>query len=157
MAITIKNFATLIARIQYIAGDRLMSDHETNCIHDLVEAMQQSAPQSEPTKVDLVPLFDALVYGRKIDAIKHHRQLTGMFLKESKDEVEKLINGYPRVEPKKVGDNIAFFANSKESVLTAARKIIVGGDTFGVAYEHSTTVQTRKVIEALIDHIETPK
>ena len=35
-------------------------------------------------------LTDALLHGRKIEAIKLYREFTGMGLKESKDDIEKL-------------------------------------------------------------------
>ena len=104
MAITVKNFALLIARIQYVMGDKLMSNHEAECFYDLCQDMQQSAPTAELPKADLIPLFNALCTpGKKIEAIKFHRMLTGFALKESKDEIERLICGVIKANPNLVG------------------------------------------------------
>lgn len=46
----------------------------------------------EPHNFDLKPLFDFMLSERKIDAIKEHRRLTGSYLKESKDEVERIMD-----------------------------------------------------------------
>lgn len=46
--------------------------------------------QSKP--IDLKPLFDYMISNRKIEAIKEHRRLTGSYLKESKDEVERIMD-----------------------------------------------------------------
>ncbi len=43
--------------------------------------------------VNLIPMFDFILAGKRIDAIKEHRRLTGMGLRESKDEIERLIGG----------------------------------------------------------------
>ena len=48
--------------------------------------------EAEPTTVDLKHLFDAMLSNRKIDAIKEYRQLTRLGLKDSKDEVEWIMN-----------------------------------------------------------------
>lgn len=42
-------------------------------------------------KINLVPLFDYIIRGEKINAIKEHSSLTGFGLKESKDEIERLM------------------------------------------------------------------
>ena len=46
----------------------------------------------EPVKFDLKPLFDFMLGEKKIDAIREHRRLTGAGLKESKEEVERIMD-----------------------------------------------------------------
>lgn len=46
-------------------------------------------------------LSDAIFQGRKIDAIKIHREATGMGLKESKDEVEAIEAELRQSHPEK--------------------------------------------------------
>ena len=50
---------------------------------------------------DVNSLLDAMQAGRKIDAIKAYRQLTGQGIKESKDAVEKY---WRPIEPATLGD-----------------------------------------------------
>ena len=45
-------------------------------------------PDSDPAK--LAAIETALFAGRKIEAIKHYREMTGLGLKESKEAVEQL-------------------------------------------------------------------
>ena len=90
MAITIKNFAALVAYIQTIKTHGTLFEGEIEVIVDLCQKMQQP----EPTKVDLVPLFNAICDDKKIEAIKEHRLLTGFGLRESKNEVERLMSSY---------------------------------------------------------------
>ena len=61
----------------------------------LVQPMEtiKEVPISPPKSfVDLVPLFNRICEDKKIEAIKEHRQVTGFGLKESKDEIERLMN-----------------------------------------------------------------
>ena len=92
MAITVRNFAALVAFIQYriIQGFVLDKDHINELLH-FCEDMQEPV-STEPAKVDLAPLFNAICNNKKIEAIKEYRTLTGFGLKESKDEIERLMN-----------------------------------------------------------------
>lgn len=94
MAITTTNFASLVSLVTRLADKELTTD-ELYSILDRVQAIvnYNAAPAAEPPKVDLVPLFNALCEGKKIEAIEMHRMLTGFGLKESKDEIERVISG----------------------------------------------------------------
>ena len=90
MAITIKNFAALVTFVQYrVSSDNMLDQHDINELINLVEKMQEP---TEPIKADLVPLINAICEDKKIEAIKEHRLLTGFGLRESKNEVERLMN-----------------------------------------------------------------
>ena len=92
MAITVKNFATLVAYVQYMANrGSLISEYEIEDLLKLVKAFEDTPAQVEPTKVDLAPLFNAIYNNKKIEAIKEYRNLTNFGLKESKDEIERLM------------------------------------------------------------------
>lgn len=99
MAITVKNFAALTVFIQYrISSGNVLDQNDIDHLMYLVQNMQE--PVSTPAiGVDLVPLFNALYEGKKIEAIKAHRMITGFGLKESKDEIERLINGVVKQYP----------------------------------------------------------
>lgn len=92
MALTMKTFGQLVSAIsqwtpnileeaQLIRLERIAKD---------IAASDVVVPNEQP-RVDLVPLFNFIIQGEKISAIKEHRSLTGMGLKESKDEVERLM------------------------------------------------------------------
>lgn len=58
---------------------------------DRIELMLQRLSTIEPPKqIELKKLFDALCADKKIEAIKEHRMISGLGLKESKDEIERL-------------------------------------------------------------------
>lgn len=58
---------------------------------DRIELMLQRLSTIEPPKqIELKKLFDFLCADKKIDAIKEHRIISGLGLKESKDEIERL-------------------------------------------------------------------
>ena len=90
MAITINNFAGLVSYVTSLCN-RELNFHEINHLSSHVEQMHE--PVS--TKADLIPLFNAICSDKKIEAIKEYRTLTGFGLKESKDEVERLMNKIP--------------------------------------------------------------
>jgi hypothetical protein len=50
-------------------------------------------PSPALTEVQLNAIADALRAGNKIEAIKLHREATGLGLKESKDEIEAIETG----------------------------------------------------------------
>lgn len=80
-------FAELVSYVSTITGS-----HLDLYIIDRLNTLTASVGNNT---VNLVPLFDALASGRKIDAIKEHRRLTGFGLKESKDEVERVYGLAP--------------------------------------------------------------
>lgn len=57
-----------------------------------------------PTKIPdslLAQLSEAIFAGRKIEAIRLHREMTGLGLKESKDEIEELEQELRASSPEK--------------------------------------------------------
>ena len=78
-------FACLVSFLSSRTGHEFTTD-EMRVLSELTEAQQNPVPP-----VDLKPLFDAMVSGQKIDAIRTYRTLTGFGLKESKDEVERVM------------------------------------------------------------------
>lgn len=86
-------FAELISFLTNVTGNRFNAD----TISDIERRIgsfnepSQSPALVEVIKVDLVPLFDWIAKGLKIDAIREYRALTGMSLKESKDEIERIM------------------------------------------------------------------
>lgn len=88
------NEAKLVSFVTALVNDGVLS---INDIENLMYHVKACYPvQSEPelVKVNLKPLFDYMLSGRKIEAIKEHRMLTGQGLKESKDEVERVMNKF---------------------------------------------------------------
>ncbi len=93
MTVNIVKFSRLISYLSQRFGRTL----EENSIVDIAaycNDINDITPASG--KVDLSLLFDFIIQKRKIEAIKEHRAITGMGLKESKDEIERL---YPVVHP----------------------------------------------------------
>lgn len=90
-------FAELISYLTVVAGHRF--DAATiSGIEQRVETFNEPEAQSEQLsqpKIDLVPMFDFMLQNQKINAIKEHRRLTGFGLKESKDEIERIMNKFP--------------------------------------------------------------
>ena len=76
----------------------------------------------------MAALSDALLAGKKIQAIKLYRDLTGEGLKESKDAIEELEQSLRASHPEK-------FAKGKsgggEGCLGAAAMLCAGGVVFG--------------------------
>ena len=80
-------FAALIAYIQS-CDDSYLEPHQIEKIDDLIDI--PSEPERIYPKVsDIEYLLAAFKLGRKIEAIKAYRSLTGFSLKESKDMIEK--------------------------------------------------------------------
>lgn len=52
------------------------------------------SPAPAPSPVGLERVHEALAAGKKIEAIKHYRDLTGVGLKEAKDAVDALEQGH---------------------------------------------------------------
>lgn len=91
---TIK-FASFISYLTSINSGSLI-EYEIEVIADRIKDMLEPSASmevatAEPIRVDLVPLFDCIHKGLKIDAIREHRRLTGFGLKESKDEIERIM------------------------------------------------------------------
>lgn len=51
-----------------------------------------SASGPTPSVNDVLAMMDAMAAGKKIEAIKRHRTLTGYGLKESKDAIEAVMD-----------------------------------------------------------------
>lgn len=79
-----KKFAWLISMLSAYYGKSLdVVDIET--MYNSIEAMYVNK------QVSVTAMFDHMLANRKIDAIREHRALTGMGLKESKDEIERVM------------------------------------------------------------------
>jgi hypothetical protein len=78
--------------------------------------MADPIPQEE-----LDALSESLFQGRKIEAIKRYRELTGLQLKESKDAVEALEAALRAKSPEK------FTARPKGGCLGAAAALCIAG------------------------------
>lgn len=80
-------FASFISYLTAMmnSGDRgKLANHEIENVKNHIDGLVN------PIKVNLYPLFDAIVAGKKIDAIKAYRELTGEGLLESKNAIERL-------------------------------------------------------------------
>ena len=84
----VKKFASLISFLSSVTG-REFSTSEIDVIYEQVFNFKNEEVKSN--FVDLSSLFSAMSEGRKIEAIKEYRTLTGAFLKESKDAVESVM------------------------------------------------------------------
>ena len=91
-------FAKLASYLSTRFGWSLGDDELT----EIAGNVQQIIDAEQFNRISLVPMFDFMLAGKKIDAIKEHRRLTGMGLKESKDEVERIMNCLK--EPATLGD-----------------------------------------------------
>jgi ribosomal protein L7/L12 len=80
-------FACLISYLAGVTRHQLSQDEISN-IYNLGCDMQLRS-QHQCNVNELYVMMAAMKDGRKIDAIKSHRVLTGFGLKESKDAVEK--------------------------------------------------------------------
>ncbi len=90
---------------------------------DAVEAIEQGRPSALPGKPDEgfeSELTGMLQAGRKIDAIKRFRELTGAGLKEAKDAIEAIEQGRPSALPGKPDEG---FESELTGMLQAGRKI----------------------------------
>lgn len=72
--------------------DEEMNEYAIERLFDLVKACYPVTVEAKPFKVDLKPLFDAMLNNRKIDAIKEYRQLTGECLKYAHADVIGFMN-----------------------------------------------------------------
>ena len=87
MPINVVGFGALVSYVTKLA-DRTLDKYDVDTLYGYVELAEG---QTEAKYVSLDYLFDSIKDGRKIDAIKAHRALTGMGLKESKDAIESLL------------------------------------------------------------------
>ena len=55
---------------------------------------EQKAERVSMSGSDVIQMVEAMASGRKIDAIKLYRQMTGYSLKESKDAIERVTNQF---------------------------------------------------------------
>lgn len=87
-------FAELISYLTVVGGHRLDKDQIAGVENRIVDILDVAPISIERPKVDLCPMFTYMLSERKIDAIREHRAITGMGLKESKDEIERLMNNF---------------------------------------------------------------
>jgi hypothetical protein len=66
----------------------------------LADKLDNMVPSPACSPQQLQAFIDAVAQGRKIEAIKTHRLMTGMGLKESKDQVERIWGGAPPYVPR---------------------------------------------------------
>ena len=81
-------FANLISSISTMF-DTVMNEQMIVEVVGKIENIIE-CERTAPPKCNLYPLFDALAAGKKIDAIKAYRELTGEGLLESKNAIERL-------------------------------------------------------------------
>jgi ribosomal protein L7/L12 len=95
-------FAKLIS----FMSNRFRFSFEDDTLMSIAGSVQEivEAEQSDKPKFNLAPMFDYMLAGKKIEAIKEHRALTGMPLKESKDEIERLMYRFKTNEGATLGD-----------------------------------------------------
>lgn len=75
-------FARLISQISILRGS-MLNNYDVRDIATTLDEMAASASSDSVNR-----LLSAMKDGRKIEAIKEYRSITGMGLKESKDAVE---------------------------------------------------------------------
>ena len=93
--IDVIGFARLISRITNMTGSQL-DRYQIEDIHAVVETAvipPLDTPSYGATCTQVDTLLDAMKTGKKIEAIKAYRAMTGIGLKESKDAVEKYYYG----------------------------------------------------------------
>ena len=83
MSIDARKFADHVSIVTVIANRRLNENE--------IETLAYSFERNGAVSGDVTVMFDAMLTGRKIDAIKEHRIITKMGLKESKDEIERVM------------------------------------------------------------------
>lgn len=94
--------------ISYLTATLAEGSIETCQIEEIAGHVEELiAPQTAPLappKADLRPLFEAMNTGRKIDAIKEYRMITGEGMKESKGAVEWIMNKFQPQTEATLGD-----------------------------------------------------
>lgn len=85
-------FAELISYITVVCNHRIDLQSIEGIELRIKELIEPNAvqPLAVP-KVNLQPMFEAMCNGRKIEAIKAYRELTGEGLKEAKDAIESIM------------------------------------------------------------------
>ena len=73
-----------------------VGSYEIEQIDDLIDIEVPEPEQIYPNASLVTDLLKAMQEGKKIEAIWAHRAMTGMGLKESKDEVEKYFGSLVR-------------------------------------------------------------
>lgn len=92
----IVKFAKLIANLS-CRHAIMLSDDDITTIADNVQEIVE-AENAGKAKIDLLPMFSYMLNGRKIDAIKEHRMLTGFGLKESKDAIDSIMEKFAPIK-----------------------------------------------------------
>ena len=97
-------FARLVAWISTQAGYHFNEDD----LHDLDDLTDIELPEQQimrPSNDDIERLMALMAEGtRKIEAIKIHRSITGLGLKESKDAVERYWVSKPDIVQNKINE-----------------------------------------------------
>lgn len=87
MSINVVKFTAFISSLT-LMFNKTIDENDASCIINDIENMTKNNGE----KINLIPMFDAILGYRKIDAIREYRALTGFGLKESKDEIERIMN-----------------------------------------------------------------
>ena len=72
--------------VKYIVGLQPQEFLDIQTLDDLIDV---EVPEAKYDETKLGAMLSAMQQGKKIDAIKEHRAMTGYGLKESKDFIEK--------------------------------------------------------------------
>lgn len=86
MALNTIKFAKLVSFLS-MRFERTLN--EDTLVDIAAYANEINEPQN---RTNVTAMFKAIVDGRKIDAIREHRAITGMPLKESKEEIETIYD-----------------------------------------------------------------
>jgi hypothetical protein len=76
---------------------KMDAPHQLDRIEDMLVRLTNSIPSDgrhvlrREVSINIIEMFRFMREGRKIEAIKAHRALTGLGLKESKDEIESIM------------------------------------------------------------------
>lgn len=86
------NFGNLVTLVGSLTEDGFLRPDVVRRLHDLTSPTEQPTPsavlETTYSQDELISMFKHMTQGRKIEAIKVFRALTGAGLKESKDAVE---------------------------------------------------------------------
>jgi ribosomal protein L7/L12 len=87
-------FTLLVDRVEDLSGRLAVLRAECTELRDHLTEINAKGPMPSPN--DVIDLLRAMADGRKIEAIKAYRTLTGYGLKESKDAVEAVMSQFAR-------------------------------------------------------------
>ena len=84
----VKKFASLISFLSSVVGSEFLPS-EIDVIYEKIFNFKNEEVKSNFVNLNL--LFSAMSKGRKIEAIKEYKFLTGVSLKDAKDAVESVM------------------------------------------------------------------